>query len=56
MESEAQQKGELQQRLAELERIVGHKQIEIYFLNKLRQVGSKELGFDLKKFQFSTIE
>ena len=49
MESEAQRKQELQQRVSELERIVGQKQLEIDFLNKLLEVGSKELGFDLKK-------
>lgn len=49
MESEEQRKRELQQRVADLERIVGQKQLEIDFLNKLLEVGSRELGFDLKK-------
>ena len=49
MESEEQKKYELQRRVAELERIIGQKQLEIDFLNKLLEVGSKELGFDLKK-------
>lgn len=49
MKSEEQKNHELQQRVAELERIVGKKQLEIDFLNKLLEVGSKELGFDLKK-------
>ena len=49
MKSEELKKQELQQRLAELERIVGQKQLEIDFLNKLLEVGSSELGFDLKK-------
>jgi hypothetical protein len=49
MKSEEQRKHELQQKVAELERIVGQKQLEIDFLNKLLEVGSKELGFDLKK-------
>lgn len=49
MKSEEQKKYELQQRIAELERIVGQKQLEVDFLNKLLEVGSKELGFDLKK-------
>ena len=49
MKSEEQRKHELHQRVAELERIVGQKQLEIDFLNKLLEVGSKELGFDLKK-------
>ena len=49
MESEEQKKYALQQRIAELERIVGQKQLEVDYLNKLLEVGSKELGFDLKK-------
>ena len=49
MKSEEIKNHELQQRLAELERIVGQKQLEIDFLNKLLEVGSTELGFDLKK-------
>jgi len=53
MESEATLKGDLQKRIAELERAVGQKQLEIDFLNKLFELGSAELGFDLKK-NFST--
>ena len=53
MESEATINGDLQKRIAELERAVGQKQLEIDFLNKLLEVGSAELGFDLKK-NFST--
>lgn len=49
MESEATKNSELRQRLADMERIVGQKQLEIDFLNKLLEIGSKELGFDLKK-------
>jgi transposase-like protein len=49
MESEELKNSELRQRLAELERIVGQKQLEIDFLNKLLEIGSGELGFDLKK-------
>ena len=49
MESEEQKRYELQRRVAQLERIIGQKQLEIDFLNKLLEVGSKELGFDLKK-------
>lgn len=49
MESEEQKSHEMRQRIAELERIVGQKQLEVDFLNKLLEVGSKELGFDLKK-------
>ncbi|MFT3948980.1 MAG: hypothetical protein QM763_18595 [Agriterribacter sp.] len=49
MKSEEQRKHKLQQSVAELERIVDQKQLEIDFLNKLPEVGSKGLGFDLKK-------
>ena len=49
MKSEEAKKMELQQRIAELERIVGQKQLEIDFLNKLLEISSSELGFDVKK-------
>ena len=49
MKSEEMKNSELLQRMAELERIVGQKQLEIDFLNKLLEIGSGELGFDLKK-------
>lgn len=49
MKSEELMNSELRQRMAELERIVGQKQLEIDFLNKLLEIGSGELGFDLKK-------
>jgi len=49
MESEEQKNHDLRQRIADLERIVGQKQLELDFLNKLLEVGSNELGFDLKK-------
>lgn len=49
MKSEEIKNSELRQRMAELERIVGQKQLEIDFLNKLLEIGSGELGFDLKK-------
>ena len=53
MESEAEKTKYFMQRLAELKRIVGQKQLEIDFLNKLLEIGAEELGFDLKK-NFST--
>src|SRR5215208_485467 len=53
MESEAYKTMQLLQRLADLERIIGQKQLEIDFLNNLLEIGSEELGFDLKK-NFST--
>lgn len=49
MESESFKTKRLQQQVAELERIVGKKQLEIDFLEKLLELGSEELGFDLKK-------
>jgi transposase-like protein len=49
MESEAHKTQMLQQRVAELERAVGQKQLELDFLNKLFEIGSEELGFDIKK-------
>ena len=49
MESEAHKSQMLQQKVAELERIVGQKQLELDFLNKLFEIGSRELGFDIKK-------
>lgn len=49
MKSEEIKNSELQKRVAELERVVGQKQLEIDFLNKLLETGSSELGFDLKK-------
>jgi transposase-like protein len=49
MESEAYRTQMLQQRVAELERVVGQKQLELDFLNKLFEIGSQELGFDIKK-------
>ena len=53
MKSEETKNSELQKRVADLERVVGQKQLEIDFLNKLFEIGSSELGFDLKK-NFST--
>lgn len=49
MESEAQKTLQLLQRVAELERIVGQKQLEIDFLNKLMDLATEELGYDVKK-------
>src|SRR6266853_4244057 len=49
MKSEETKTIELQKRVANLERVIGQKQLEIDFLNKLLEIGSSELGFDLKK-------
>lgn len=49
MESESAKTSRLQEKVADLERVVGQKQIEIDFLNKLIEIGSEELGIDIKK-------
>jgi transposase len=49
MESEAMKTQLLLQQVAELERIVGQKQLEIDYLNKALELASKEVGYDLKK-------
>lgn len=49
MESEAQRTQYLLDRTAELERVIGQKQLEVDFLNKVIELGSDEVGFDLKK-------
>jgi transposase-like protein len=49
MDSEEAKSHELKQKIAELERIVGQKQLEIDFLNRLIDIGSNDLGFDFKK-------
>ncbi len=49
MESEARKTKLLHSRIAELERKVGQKQIEIDFLNELIQIAGAELKVDLKK-------
>jgi transposase-like protein len=49
MESDAYNLKELKSRIAELERVVGQKQLQIDYLEKLIELGSKELGVDIKK-------
>jgi len=49
MESEEQKTKVLQQRLAECERIIGQKQMQIDLLEKGYDLASEELGYDLKK-------
>lgn len=49
MESEATKNSNLQNRNAELERIMGQKQLEIDFFYKLFELGSHKLGFDLNR-------
>lgn len=48
-QSEAQKNKELLARLAELERIVGQKQLQIDYLEQLIRISSEELKVDLKK-------
>lgn len=49
MESEALKTKMLLERVAELERIVGQKQLEIDYLNKAFDLAGEELGYDIKK-------
>jgi len=49
MESEAHRTQQFLQRIAELERIVGQKQLELDYANKLIEVASVELDYDIKK-------
>ena len=49
MESEAQRSKHLLERVAELERIVGMKQLEIDYLEQVLLVESQSVGYDIKK-------
>ncbi|EMS30883.1 hypothetical protein C943_03065 [Mariniradius saccharolyticus AK6] len=49
MESESHKTKRLLEKVAELERVIGQKQLELDYLNRLLELGSEELGFDLKK-------
>lgn len=53
MQSEAEKTKALLQRVVELERAIGQKQLEIDFKNKLIELASKELKVDIKK-KYST--
>lgn len=53
MESESERTRIAEQRVAELERALGRKQLELEVVEKILEVGSASLGFDLKK-TFST--
>ncbi|HET9433441.1 MAG TPA: transposase [Chitinophagaceae bacterium] len=48
-ESEQRKNEELRAKIAELERIIGRKQMEIDFLNKVIEIGSEEVKVDIKK-------
>lgn len=60
LESEAERTKYLQRKIAELERALGQKQVEIDFLNKVVDICSDELGYDVKKknstLQFNGLE
>ena len=49
MESEQVKTQLLQQRVAELERVIGQKQLQIDVLDKHLELASEELGYDIKK-------
>lgn len=49
MESESSKTSYYKQKLSELERLYGQKQIEIDYLNKCFELASEDLGFDVKK-------
>jgi len=55
MESESKKAKLLQARLAELERIIGQKQLQIDYLEKVIELGSEEVGIDIKK-KFNTVQ
>jgi transposase-like protein len=48
-ESEGSKTIELLQKIGELERKVGQKQLQIDYLEKVLELGSEEVGFDIKK-------
>ena len=49
MESEALKTKVLLSKIAELERIIGQKQLEIDYHSKVIELTSQELGYDIKK-------
>ena len=49
MDSEEQRTKELLIKVAELERVIGQKQLEIDYLDKLIELSGNDLGIDLKK-------
>lgn len=48
-QSESQRRKELEIKVAELERLLGKKEVEAVYLRELIEVASSELGLDLKK-------
>lgn len=49
MDSEQYKSRELEKKVAELESVIGRKQMEIDYLNKLIELAGKDLDIDLKK-------
>ena len=49
LECEQEKTRHLKARIAELERIIGKKQMAIDFLEKMVEMGEKEFGIDIKK-------
>ena len=49
MQSEGHKTKELERRIRELEAALGRKQMELDYLNKMIEIGSAEVGVDLKK-------
>lgn len=49
MDSEQYRTKELEKKVAELEAVIGRKQMEIDYLNKLIEIAGEDLGIDLKK-------
>lgn len=48
-ESDTRKIAELKQKIKELERIVGQKQVEVEFLNKMIEITEEDLKIDIKK-------
>lgn len=48
-ESEGSRTIKLLNRVSELERTIGQKQLQIDYLEKVLELGSEEVGFDIKK-------
>jgi transposase-like protein len=55
METEALKTKAYAERVAELERIVGQKQLEIDYLNRVVEVASSDVGYDIKKKHAQTL-
>ena len=55
LESEAERTKYLMKKVAELERALGQKTLEIDFLNKVVDLCSEELGYDIKKKATTTL-